>query len=220
MADLVIPEPYRPGLQMLVDLSDRGLDDLAAAVQEHPLTAGPKDLIATVAGSVADVSANDVESMLDALLVVNGVRAFLSLDVPEFADALCKAKDLRVASDRREVVRDHLIRLLNSRYLNVTSKALNVVTEYERTFHGARVMTDLRPIFGTNAKESPSAAVIVHTLRLTYHERQELRDFYVTFDTRDLQILQAVLERAGDKAESLRGLIQAAGLPFIDTEVQ
>jgi len=167
-----------------------------------------------------EVSSDDLKVILDALLVLNGVRAFVSLGVPEFATAVCDARELKVPSEDREVFIDSLTRILGAEYVNVTSKAMNVLTEYERTLHDARVMTDIRPVFGEDAARGPVAATIAHTLRLTYHERQRLQDFYIGLDTGDVKTLLEVLKRAEIKAASLRSFLSTTSLPHIETETE
>jgi hypothetical protein len=51
--------------------------------------------------------------------------------------------------------------------VGTAAKAGPVLTEHERIFEDARILTDVRPIFHPDLSEKPNAAVIVHMLRLT-----------------------------------------------------
>jgi hypothetical protein len=102
----------------------------------------------------------------------------------------------------------------------VTSKALELMTEYDRIFcqNGARVVSDIRPVFSTDLH--PKAAVIVHQLRIAYHEggQTEPRQFFVALDSSDLRQLKSVLERAEEKEQQLRATVEAAQMVCPDAD--
>ncbi len=79
------------------------------------------------------------------------------------------------------------------------------------------MLTDIRPVFGVRP-EAPQAAVIVHNLRIHYHQGGAHRDFLVTMDSQDIQDLIDTLERAKVKAENLKVVLATAGIPDIEPE--
>jgi hypothetical protein len=84
------------------------------------------------------------------------------------------------------------------------SKALTIFTDYQRTLHGANILTDMRYVFRSEPEQEPYGAVIAHLLKLSYHEDGGHKEFFVTMDDRDITRLKAVLERAKAKAATLR----------------
>ena len=79
-------------------------------------------------------------------------------------------------------------------------------------------MTDMRPVFGSD--EKPAGAVVVHTLKLTYHEgpKRSLREFFVAMNRDDLDELREVLDRALRKQSELSHVLAQCGLPDLDKE--
>ena len=139
----------------------------------------------------------------------------------DFAEEICKAIEesksdvLKIPAGRREDLRQRLAKLLGyENSLGVTSKALDVMTEHERILCGARIVTDIRPVFG-RPTDKPTAAVIVHNLKISYHQDDEHREFYVALDTEDVVRLRTLLERAEMKAQSLEALLQRAATPYL-----
>lgn len=111
--------------------------------------------------------------------------------------------------------RDRLRKLLSfEKVLGVTAKALDVLSEQERFFCQARILTDIRPVFPLRSEESPAGFVLIHTLRITYHQAggADHKDFHLALDGAGLEELEGVLERAKRKEETLRGLLKGKGL--------
>jgi len=101
--------------------------------------------------------------------------------------------------------------------LGTTSKALDVMTEHERILCGARVITDVRSVFADPA-EKPTAAVIVHMLKISYHQNREHKDFYVALDSSDVRKLKEILQRAELKAKSLSAVLAGTGISILDAQ--
>ena len=79
--------------------------------------------------------------------------------------------------------------------------------DHENSFCDAKILTDLRPVFGASAEVQPEGIVVTHTLKLEYHDdRGAHRKFYVALNQDDLETLRNVLERADKKANSLQAL--------------
>jgi len=79
-------------------------------------------------------------------------------------------------------------------------------------------MTDIRPIFGDDATEVPAAAVLTHMLKIQYYHNGEPNDFFVVLDNLNLWTLRQVIERAEEKAATLRSLIKATDITYLDPE--
>jgi len=94
------------------------------------------------------------------------------------------------------------------------TRALDLMTEFDKSFHEARILTDLRPLFGEPS--DIQGAVIVHTLRVEYHERGSVKSFFVTLGSDELRELEAVVDRAISKHDALRTFAEGANLKLYD----
>ena len=115
---------------------------------------------------------------------------------------------------------DRLVRLLQLEAISVASRAASLQQEQEHTFCNARILTDIRPVFGERTDQSPVGAVVLHTLKISYHHSRELKDFYVALDSDDVRTLQEVLSRAEEKAETLDSVLDSAKIANLSKEVE
>jgi hypothetical protein len=106
--------------------------------------------------------------------------------------------------------------------LALTSKAGMVMREHRNLYHKGRVLTDLRPVFGTDVDEVPAALVAIHTLKVTYshvsHAMGDIGEFFVALDRADVIKLIDVLGRALKKEDSLRHLVDKTSVTFLEVE--
>lgn len=225
MAMLKIPRQYQTGISKLLKLNDKSIDELSSAIQQASPTLQPKDFTSRVASKVSSVDSKDIDQIIMTLVALYRVREERSLSMPDFAEEVCQAVERSDAKElsfsdkqHREFFRAHLIKLLSiEESLGVVSKAVGVLTEHERILIESRILTDIRSIFA-NPEQPPTAAVIVHMLRLEYIENAEFKEFFVALDTSDIRKLRDVLDRADKKAQSLKSVLGKTGLRYLDVE--
>jgi hypothetical protein len=117
--------------------------------------------------------------------------------------------DLRLPHAERAQFKEKLVTLLGAEVFGIVSKAWDLRTDDERVFCHARILTDLRPVFGQTIEEGPMAMVVVHLLKLAFHRGFEKhQEFYVSLDGDDLKTLRAVIDRAEAKARTLKSSIK------------
>jgi hypothetical protein len=143
----------------------------------------------------------------------------------EFAEEVCRSLDetkvdaLKLKPERRDIFKQRITRLLApSSSLAITARAVDVLTEHERIFTSARIITDIRSVF-SDPSEKPSAAFIVHMLNIHYRQGREKKEFFVALDSDDIAKLKEVLDRAEKKAKSLATLLDASGIHTLDTSL-
>ena len=103
--------------------------------------------------------------------------------------------------------------------LDVSARATDLMYEHEHTVHGPiRVLTDVRPIFGSDPEGDPKGVVIAHTLKISYHEGRQIKEFFVALDSEQLSELAGVLERATLQAESWKRMLSGTGVPPIGAD--
>ena len=224
MASLVIPEEYEAGYAKLISLEDSAIEKLIQALADAPMLLRPMDLVASlIKGLSGSIDDSDVHQILQTLISLYAlVEHFDSND--DLAEEICigiEGSDsdmMSLPAELRERFKQRLIRLLEIDSIRVASKANIVLHEYERVLCNARVLTDIRPIFGIDPEEPPKAAVIVHTLKISYHDAEGLKEFYVAMDSNEMDQLMGVLDRADSKSKSLKLVLDSAKLPYVDAE--
>lgn len=141
--------------------------------------------------------------------VARVVEAIQATDIPH---------QLPVKLDWEEVAQDLRAILGLHKTLGITSKALSILQEHERTFHDARVLTDIRPVFEAGSEGPPEAFVVVHELKIAYYEGQQLRHFYVALEAQDLQVLMGQVKRAMNKEGLIRPMLTQGNLTVLRTQ--
>lgn len=223
--ELTIPPAHRAALARLLTLPEATTTALVTALQ----ATSPSLLIGTVARRLATDLAIPVDDMSEILFMLASMyltsRSALQTqeDFPAVVIAsareLDEFKPIDVEWPRAQKLLSDL--LACDRSLGITAKALGVTSEYEKTFWRARILTDMRPIFGEKVEEPPAAAVIVHTLRITYHTPQANNHpsaFYLSLDTKDLRELQAEITRALAKEQTITKTLSGIHLPVLSSE--
>lgn len=100
--------------------------------------------------------------------------------------------------------------------VGIAAKAGPVLTDHERIFVDAKILTDIRPIFHPDLSEKPNAAVIVHMLRITTRDLlggQKAQ--YFALDANDIRFMKHLLDRAIKKEETLSSFLDTAGVTVI-----
>jgi hypothetical protein len=105
--------------------------------------------------------------------------------------------------------------LAMDRSLGTIAKGRDLLTENQRCYCQARIVTDVRPIFAADAGSGPQASVVVHMLKISYHEGRDLKDFFVALDSDDVKELRLILDRSLSKAEALRQTLAKTGMPCL-----
>jgi hypothetical protein len=128
---------------------------------------------------------------------------------------------LRPTPEKWVIIEKHLSNILSlDQSLGVTSKALDLMTEQHNLFLDANVLTDIRPVFGPNADDTPLASTLFHTLKIHYHEDSSHKEIFIALDSIDLKKLQDVLQRAILKEVSLKKWLNRLETPFMAVETE
>lgn len=221
MPALRIPEKYRPGLAVLSAMSDETFETLVVTLNTAPAPPrGQEELTAWVSSKVAGLSQSDIKRLIETLASLYRLRVRATVKVEtlavDVAEAVSKNTDLKAPSD---LLKNRLVRLLSIGSLNlVDAKAKELQLEAEHMFCDARIITDLRPVFGSNVQDSPEAMIIVNTLKLGYHDsgEQQHAEIYFALDSDDISKMIDVLKRAQDKAKTLKQKLDSVGIRAID----
>lgn len=214
MARLNIPERNRDALTRLLTLRADQFDQLIAGLQAQPATLDlPSRLTRTIA--IAEVSKADLDQITSAVLSLCLVRWLHNVSLDTFVKDVSEAiQSFNPLGGSDESTR-RLRKIFNVEPLTIASKALTIFTDYQRTLHGAKVLTDVRYVFRSEPEQEPYGAVIAHLLKLSYHEDGDHKEFFVAMDGADVTRLKAVLKRAEAKAKTLRRKLDVAQTTYL-----
>jgi len=218
MPRLRIPEAYRAALRTLLALDDASIAELVSALQGEPPTMRPDELSSHLMAKVERIPRDVLEDIMNTLIALYAVRAAQQMSVTAFARDVSEATGLDIPPESRQAAQDRLAKLLGLQPLLVTAKALDVLTDYERSYHDARTFTEVRPVFLDSVEDPLGAAAIVHTLKIRYHYEGELREFFIAMNPSNIDALRKVLDRADAKARRLSSLLDSAGLLYLEPE--
>lgn len=226
MAEITIPEPYESGLAIILALSDDSVDELVSALEDIPSKLFPYTLGQEIAPNVQSVPPDALSEVVETLQSLYLSNLHHEMPASVMADDISQAVSRQALSEQgqllsdqdRKKLRDRLVKLLSIKSLEIVAKALGILRNNQNVFHEARIITEIRPVFGPNVDEPPPAAVILHMLNLTCHGTDGHKEFFVALDTDDIAVLREVIDRAEAKAESLKAMMVKAGITYLETE--
>ncbi|SRR6266480_3378736 len=193
-------------LLQLSTFPEESLDAIASQLEAVAAKPFQSDEI-SAAFSNRGLSAEDA-SELSATIVNFYWRLIQSRQtVTEFVAEIVDSPDVDPKTNK-EVLRQRLVRLLGIRSIFVGQNALSLIYDNERVISGARVISDLRPVFGPRIEDGPAGAIVMHTLKLEYQTVNGPAEFFLSLSLEDVDTLLASLQRAKDKDAKLRAAYQ------------
>ena len=213
-----IPPKHLTALTRIRNLGDSSFEELVLALVDTPPVLYVDDLRDQVASRVSVLGQSEIDEILHALIEMysTGIRFDLSID--DLTTHVCKAlteiedPKTKLSDEDLDQYKGRLVKLLNIESIIFPVKGVGVLSDHERVFSHARILTDLRPIFGSSPESPPKAIAMVHTLNISYLSQGDEKNFYVSLDSEDIKTLMATLERATSKAKNLGPLLANTGL--------
>jgi hypothetical protein len=206
VAELGVPEPFVRSFLALERLDD----ETAQTLFERVAAADPFGQVSTLQAIFRDVFPSDLQTEAQRLVpALLSLRGQLRTTPPaQIAETVSNSVDLDLEEQAREHLRDRLLPLLASAALSTTANALELLTQHDRNYQTARVVTDIRPIFADDVHDRPEGAVIVDTLQLNTWDRAGRAEMLaVAMDEVDLRELRDVIDRALVKTSTLRDFL-------------
>jgi hypothetical protein len=220
-----VPDYYLQGFQLLLRLSGEQVEALDSALASTAPTLRSRDLASALSENVPGVDDDDMEEVVEAILSLYRFQETFDEDDRDFlgefiTDSILNTPDLDIPEEfDAEGFAKRLDSLLSHESTaGVTAKALLLLRDHEHRLCHSRLYTDVRHIFLGKAMTDPAGAVIVHQLKIAYHQGRELREFFVALDTADIAELRDMLDRADRKADSIKRSLERASVPYIDAE--
>lgn len=226
MPQLTIPEEYVAGLGHIVVLPDEAIRELTAALSESQAAldiTDPSGVTSLISGKVPAIPTKELRPIMAALLSLYVVHGASEVSAEQFLNdvmrAMKRSRRPELAIDDPNIdkkVRDRLKALLGLGALTAASKAVVLQHDHEHTLCTARIFTDARPVYGDDVAAPPSAVVLTHMLKLTYHEGNKLEEIHIAFDKADLLNLKSLIARAETKASGLKKIFDAGHIPVME----
>ena len=219
-----IPERYQAGIAKLISLPDNAIQELLSVLNETPQSLSLESIKVHIISKISSIPENDVDEILSALDSLYYIKSQSEVSAEDFTEQVLQAmvetenKALRLEPSLRSLFNDRLITLMNGKLLSIVANSREMLYEQERTFGSARVLSDIRTVFSENSENTTDAAIIVHTLKIHYIQNNQHKEFFVALDTEDISFLIDTLIRAQEKEETLKAILAAANVPYIDAE--
>lgn len=218
MAELKIPESQLDGLKVMMSVDTDSFEQALACIDTASPIKGFNDLLANLSKEL-DISKEKAFSFVNVLISLHGLAQDRLILLEKLADDVTEFLSKRLSLDREAAATtrsklEYFLRSTDS--LALLSRARSVLTDNQRTFSSCRILSDIRSVYTHNPESVPSAAVILHNLKLVYWNGMDKKEFFVTLDTEDLQELRKTVERAEKKTASLKAIVEKADLGYID----
>jgi uncharacterized protein (DUF1778 family) len=221
---LQVPDRQLSDIRKLLELPDERTQELLRALAD----AGPNFNVDDLAAEVSTRTklprrlVNGIVSVLASLYITRDshpvpLEAFVDEEVGvALRNVMGSPSDL-VDTQWARLRKFLMVALALDNTVGTASKAGHVLTEHERIFDDARILTDIRPIFHLDVSDKPNAAVLIHMLRV--RERDSLGRQSVHFfalDANDLRSLKEIIDRAIKKEETLRDAMKNSAINILE----
>lgn len=211
-----LPESLTKGLKAIAVLPGEAFGKLLAFLEAIPTEIKQGEIFnAGKPDSGEGILIDDAVISAAFSIVMSRIGGRLSIDqfVDRLVEGVSPAADLTDA--QLQTLRHRAADILNIGSLNLVARAYDVLTEHSQTFTSARVVSDLRAIFGGDISSDPTGMVIVHMLNIVYRSAGRRETFVVALDEKDIDQLLEVLQRAKDKGVTLKRAVETTGIPYI-----
>jgi hypothetical protein len=211
-----LPESLAKGLREIAILPDETFGKLLAFLEAIPAEIKQGEIFnAGKADFGEGTLIND--ALISAAFSIVMSRVGSRVSVEQFVERLVDGISPSAAMDgaQLETLRRRTADILSIRSIDLVARAQDVLTEHSQTFSTARVVSDLRPVFGDQVSADPAGMVIVHMLNVNYRSAGRRETFVVALDEKDIDDLMSVLQRAKDKGTTLQKIVENTGIPYI-----
>ena len=224
MASLSIPQQVASGLTKIALLPEGAFQELLGALESIPLKIKQHGIFDDSSLNLKTIPTDDMKEIKEALFPLVAGQGTSTTPVSDYVDSIA---DSLKESDEEGVewahseetlsrFKERLALLLSIKSLRLVGKARNILFRNAQTFTSARIVSDIRPVFGEEVEELPVAAVIVHMLNIVYYCSGERQELAIALDTTDIQLLMDTLNRAEKKTKSLESIIASTNMTYIE----
>jgi len=211
LSDLAVIRDTTP--ELLFDIANR-----FEAATPPPMR--PKELHREIANVLGD-KPEQVGKILRPLLSLQAIIRQRNLTADEVVEAVGYAfENAETPWEAEQIkkwksVEPAFKKLLMSPVLHLVSTALDLMYEYANLLQNLRIVTDIRPVFSTDASRI-EGSVVSHTLRLRYDSTEGDHSLSIAMDEGDTRELERQCKRAITKAQTAKSLmVEQAKIPTV-----
>lgn len=219
ISGMTVPKKAFGSLRMVASLSDEQFGQMTEFLQSNGSEVVSARALASRLdeGIGAPVTSSLARDLVATLFNLSALHFTHEWSLSDIVDVTAAYPGLDLSEDTDQArLRDRLSALLAVPAIAAMAKATSIAYEHPNTFHTARIVTDVRPVFGEDATEDPTGAMITHALRLDYFGSRGMESFFVSMTNADLTVLSNTVQRALQKHETLRRTIERAELEELD----
>lgn len=222
MAQLRISTKFRRALVQLASQTDDAIDELCNIIGSNPEILTSRQAAFDKASTLTKINADDGFAFLEALIPLLYFKAShpTASVLKDVSSTLTRSEDKEAPKLDSSLVsrfEKNLGQILALSEVTLKAKALSVATDSQRLFSEARILSDMRPVFGEDTSKAPLGVVLLHNLKIQFAEDGEEREFFVSLDAQDLRELQSCISRALEKEASLSRFADQSKLKLFDT---
>jgi hypothetical protein len=218
---LKIPDAAVPALQKIAAMPEEVFGSLTAILRQTKPLLSSSAFIAKVGSQIKGLDPADFAVILGVIYSLYKVKDAKRRSSQEVADAVSEAMAKKPSfgfPEKLSILSIRIKELLEfDTSVAVSFKAADVMTAHEHVFCNARILSDIRPVFA-DSMEVPGAAVIVHNLKIGFHNKTDGKhvEFYVALDVDDIRELKEIVERAEQKTAALKAVIAKSELLYLE----
>jgi hypothetical protein len=202
-----LPADEQMGLVRLATLTQDQIEQLRLSLASTPVRLSRDSFLKGVA-AVDGLMGSDQERIVWALTYLNGFLTSGNYEITSFvSDVKESLIEQKVSADDADKIAAALPGLLEIDTIRLRAKAVDLQVNHAFVFQNALVLTDIRPVFAMDAPREVKGALVFHTLKIEYFQNGETREFFVSLDDRDLNLIRKSLDRADAKAAILREIL-------------
>lgn len=213
---LHIPPRHRKALARLYELTAGDASAIVDLLSGLPAFLSTPELASKLAEIWPELREDESRRLALALLSISTQSLHWSAE--DVGAMISESEHLNIPDEGRESFGVALSQMIATPVLQTSAKAVSILNRQERLFYDARIMSDIRPVFGDDPTERPAGAVLVHTLSIEHHINGEVETFNVAMDRKDLADLKETIDRALAKAATLSDVVESAGLALFELQ--
>lgn len=194
--NLKIPESQKENFKFFLNLPDIVRNEFIDTIQNAPIGISGEALFDYIADNVKNLSNEKISKILSIYENLSDAKDDLGYNDDEFIEDFSNA--LKDTEDEELFPSEQSLSIFKSLFsseinINTSRKIHNELLENEKNYNGAKIFTDIRPVF---EKEQIIGSIIINKLKVTYSENDQEKNLFFSLDEKDLIELIEVLKKA------------------------
>lgn len=221
MASIDIPEEALLAFKHIMEMDEAVFSSLISALAASEPKLSRAQFGSQVTKRFTAIKESEVFPILETALTIHRLKETYRMESGEAAGMIARAAiesestGTHFEEQEFEKLKNRLSRLLENSALETTSKALGVMRAHKNVFCKAKIYTDIRPIFKTKS-DDVIAGMLIHNLKIGFHDQSEHKDFYVALDSDDLEKLKLAIAEAEKQSLALRSILKQSHVSYLE----